>query len=344
MSIESIELRNFTVFNNLKLDFSKGINIFMGENGTGKTQLLKAIYADLKISKSMNISDISRYFKSVNEGNEFFVRQIKPLFLKVEASGIKNQSNKNYLIGKSPLHINGTKSTVSCEDECSYEISYPSKEVKCTFIPAKDMLTHSKGFVSMSDKFGEFPFDKTLVDIIKIAGEWQLKEIPQIALKILPKLEKMMNGIVVIENDEFYIKKKNNEMVNFSVEAEGLKKIGLLWQLLMNENITSDTVLLWDEPEANINPKFIPDLVEILIELQRQGVQIFITTHNYMLAKYFGVKKIENDEIMYYSLYRNDDGEVNCESNENFSELKNNAIMDTFINLYKDEVERAMKQ
>lgn len=315
----------------------------MGCHLKNKTQLLKAIYADLKISKSRDIDDISRYFKSVNENNEFFVRQIKPLFLKVEAWGIENKSDKNYLMGKLELNINGTKSTVGSEDECSYEISYPAKEVKCTFIPAKDMLTHSKGFVSMADKFSEFPFDKTLVDIIKIAGEWQLKEIPKIALKILPKLEKMMNGTVVIENDEFYIKKHNNEMVNFSVEAEGLKKVGLLWQLLMNENITDDTVLLWDEPEANINPKFIPDLVEILIELQRQGVQIFITTHNYILAKYFGVKKMENDEVMYYSLYRNDDGNVNCESNESFSELKNNAIMDTFVNLYRDEVERAMK-
>ncbi|NAS17440.1 AAA family ATPase [Clostridium butyricum] len=326
MSIKSIELKNFTVFNDLKLNFTKGINIFVGENGTGKTQLLKAIYADLKISKSRDIDDISRYFKCVNENNKFFVRQLKPLFLKVEASGIENKSDKNYLMGKG-----------------SYEISYPSKEEKCTFIPAKDMLTHSKGFVSMADKFSEFPFDKTLVDIVKIAGEWQLKKIPQIAMKILPKLEKMMNGTVVIENDEFYIKKNNDEMVNFSVEAEGLKKIGLLWQLLMNENITADTILLWDEPEANINPKFIPDIVEILIELQRQGVQIFITTHNYILAKYFGVKKMENDEVMYYSLYRNDDGNVNCESNEIFSELKNNSIMDTFINLYKDEVERAMK-
>ena len=100
MSIKSIELKNFTVFNDLKLNFTKGINIFVGENGTGKTQLLKAIYADLKISKSRDIDDISRYFKCVNENNKFFVRQLKPLFLKVEASGIENKSDKNYLMGK----------------------------------------------------------------------------------------------------------------------------------------------------------------------------------------------------------------------------------------------------
>lgn len=246
-------------------------------------------------------------------------------------------------MGNLELNINGIKSSINSDDECSYEISYPDKEVKCTFIPAKDMLTHSKGFVSMADKFGEFPFDKTLVDIIKIAGEWQLKQPPKIALKILPILEEMMEGKVVIENDEFYIKKYSGDMVNFAVEAEGLKKIGLLWQLLMNENITENSVLLWDEPEANINPKFIPNLVKILLELQRNKVQIFITTHNYILAKYFDVKKRDNDEIMYYSLYKNND-EINCESNSTFGDLKNNTIMDTFVNLYKEEVERSIKQ
>lgn len=342
MSIESIELRNFTVFKKLKINFSKGINIIIGENGTGKTQLIKAVYADLQISKSKNIDDISRYFKYVNDNDSFFVKQLKPLFLEVKAPKIENKSDKKYLMGKLNININGIKTSFGSDDECSYEISYPSKEIKSTFIPAKDMITHSKGLVSMADKFNEFPFDKTLVDIIKIAAQWQLKEVPKIALKILPILEKMMEGKVVIENEEFYVKKDNGDMVNFAVEAEGLKKIGLLWQLLMNENITEDSILLWDEPEANINPKFIPDLVEILVELQRNGVQIFVTTHDYIFAKYFDVKRSEKDEIMFYSLYRTSDG-VKHESNINFVDLKNNTIRDTFIQLYKDEVERAMK-
>lgn len=175
-------------------------------------------------------------------------------------------------MGKLNLNINGVNSTFGSNNECSYEISYPSEEINCTFIPAKDMLTHSKGLVSMADKFNEFPFDKTLIDIIKIAGQWQLIQPPKIALNILPILEKMMDGRGVIENEEFYVKKNNGDMVNFAIEAEGLKKIGLIWQLLMNENITENSILLWDEPEANNNPKFIPELVEILIELQKNGV------------------------------------------------------------------------
>lgn len=342
MSIDSVEVKNFTIFKSLKVKFSKGINIITGENGTGKTQLLKAIYADIQIAKSKNIDDISKNFKSVNTNDRFFVKQLKPLFLEVRALNIDNNIDKQYLMGKTKLNINEINSAFGSDEECSYEISYPKQEINCTFIPAKDMLTHSKGLVSMADKFNEFPFDKTLIDIIKIASQWQLKEPPKIALNILPILQKMLEGKVVIENEEFYVKKYNGDMVDFAVEAEGLKKIGLLWQLLMNENITENSVLLWDEPEANINPKFIPSLVEILIELQKNGVQIFVTTHDYIFAKYFEVKRSKNDEIMYYSLYKTDDG-IKYDNNIKFEDLKNNTIMDTFIQLYKDEVERAME-
>jgi Recombinational DNA repair ATPase (RecF pathway) len=41
--ITHLQLKNFTAFIELTIDFSPGINIIIGENGTGKTQLLKAI-------------------------------------------------------------------------------------------------------------------------------------------------------------------------------------------------------------------------------------------------------------------------------------------------------------
>ena len=44
MYVENVRINNFTVFKDCYTDFSKGVNIFIGENGTGKTHLLKAIY------------------------------------------------------------------------------------------------------------------------------------------------------------------------------------------------------------------------------------------------------------------------------------------------------------
>ena len=39
--IEKIEIKNFTAFDELKIDFVPGVNLFIGENGTGKTHILK---------------------------------------------------------------------------------------------------------------------------------------------------------------------------------------------------------------------------------------------------------------------------------------------------------------
>ena len=96
----------------------------------------------------------------------------------------------------------------------------------------------------------------------------------------------------------------------------------------MNESITPNSILIWDEPEANLNPAFIPKLVECLIELSRHNVQIFLSTHNYILAKYFNVKASDSDSIMFHG---------QCESNKNFAAIKHNAIIRVFDELL-DEV------
>ena len=57
MSIESIGLKNFTVFEDFQLEVSSGINLFIGENGTGKTHLLKAIYAACELSRAESQND-----------------------------------------------------------------------------------------------------------------------------------------------------------------------------------------------------------------------------------------------------------------------------------------------
>ena len=43
--ITRFKASNFTVFTDVDVTFSPGINIIIGENGTGKTHLMKAVYA-----------------------------------------------------------------------------------------------------------------------------------------------------------------------------------------------------------------------------------------------------------------------------------------------------------
>lgn len=60
MFIQKIRLKNITVFDTLDMQFSDGINVFIGPNGVGKTHLLKILYsaccaADPKVSFSNKI-------------------------------------------------------------------------------------------------------------------------------------------------------------------------------------------------------------------------------------------------------------------------------------------------
>ena len=77
-------------------------------------------------------------------------------------------------------------------------------------------------------------------------------------------------------------------------------------------------MLFWDEPEANINPKYIPVLAELLIMLESEGVQIFVSTHDYFLAKYIEVKRNEKSNVQYVSLYKDEDNKVQCEIAKEF--------------------------
>ncbi|MCD8118550.1 MAG: ATP-binding protein [Lachnospiraceae bacterium] len=40
MPIKGLNLKNITVFDELEMEFSEGINVLLGENGLGKIELL----------------------------------------------------------------------------------------------------------------------------------------------------------------------------------------------------------------------------------------------------------------------------------------------------------------
>lgn len=69
MKLDRISILNFKNLEQVELDFSPGINCFMGDNGAGKTNLLDAVHV-LSMSKSaMNLTD----GQCVRHGNDFFM-------------------------------------------------------------------------------------------------------------------------------------------------------------------------------------------------------------------------------------------------------------------------------
>ena len=73
--------------------------------------------------------------------------------------------------------------------------------------------------------------------------------------------------------------KGNGVKTPFTLEASGYKKFGLLWKLLRNGLLESGTILFWDEPENSLNPEHVPILVDILLELSRNGKLLFHSSY-----------------------------------------------------------------
>ena len=102
--------------------------------------------------------------------------------------------------------------------------------------------------------------------------------------RLLTNLQKTIDGKVTVKKEEFFLPNKQGNL-EFTLLAEGMRKLGLLWLLIQNGTLLNGSVLFWDEPETNLNPKLFGPLIEILLELQRMGVQIFIATHDYAILK-----------------------------------------------------------
>ena len=322
MFIKKINIQNFTVFESIEIDFCSGVNILIGENGTGKTHIKKNMYAPLSLQylqgrvpfwEDLFTTDIDEdsipHFKR-NASKDF---EIKIYFDSV----------------KEFININGTFSFTKCN-------------TSSVFIPATEMLSHSKGLLAL-DRERRIPFDKTLIDIVAKAQMGEAKQISPASEKIIDILSQTIDGKVVYSNDTFYIVKKNGLKVEFSMEAEGLRKLGILWKIIRNGLLNEEAILFWDEPEANINPQLIPKVVEVLLELQRSGVQIFIATHDYNLAKYFEVYRKSEDKVLYHSLFKTDNG-VKAKVALRYQDIYNNPIEKANEILYNHILDKAAEE
>jgi len=84
--------------------------------------------------------------------------------------------------------------------------------------------------------------------------------------------------------------------------------------------------------------------MEILLRLQRAGVQVFLATHDYVVLKELDLQREDDDQITFHALYRDEEArELACNSVGTFNEIHPNAIAQTFSGLYDREVKRSLE-
>ncbi len=337
--ITHIKLQNLTAFEQLDQAFSPGVNVLIGANGTGKTHLLKTLYAACAITVG---EDVEKGFglklRSVFNPYEGRVGRLA----RRQSTSIKTRIVITRE-GGSKLTADFSNHTNKVEDiRVTGEVSWQKEPLESAYIPVKEMLAHAPGFLATASK-REIAFEEVYVDIIKRAFLPKLTgPTDRDRKRLLTALQKAIEGKVVAKGEYFFLKNNQGDL-EFTLLAEGMRKLALIWLLIQNGTLLSGSVLFWDEPEANLNPSLMGEVVEVILELQRLGVQIFLSTHNYVLLKEFDLRKKRSDAIRFISLFRDESENVVGQSSDTYRGVDPNAISDTFADLYQRDISRALK-
>lgn len=335
MTIEKIKLERFTAFENIDLRLTPGINVFLGANGTGKTHLMKVIYASCDITKS-KLGFAEKLIRVFLPSERALGRLVKR---KKTSSQCHIEINRKQHKLKASF---SNHSTVPESATISGIKGWVAKPLECVYVPVKEMLSSGPGFRSLYAQ-REVHFEEIYADILDRAYRPALRgPIDERRKGLLKILQDAIEGRVTVKNEEFFLRNKQGNL-EFSLLAEGMRKLGLLWLLIQNGALLDGSVLLWDEPETNLNPKLYSVLINILLELQRAEVQVFLATHDYVILKEIDLQKKAGDKVNFHSLYHSSEkNELKCHTSTSYLEIHPNAIAEAFADLYDREVKRSL--
>lgn len=259
MKLRHLELHRFTAFEAAHFEFTSGVNVLIGENGTGKSHVLMLIYA---------LSESVRRFVS-GEGldgarrkltlDEVLTEMLQAVFQPDELHRLVRRG-----VGRRKAHIIATwvekKKTRRLEVTLTSlgrlavtGDALPDLE-RSIFIPTREVLSIFPGFISSYLK-RESAFDRTFYDLCVALDAKPLRGPRDDKRKaLLEPLEEVLGGRVVNENGRFYLKLPDGDM-EAPLVAEGIRKLGMLAYLIINGSLSENGFLLWDEPEASMNPR-----------------------------------------------------------------------------------------
>ena len=339
--IRSLEVKNFTAFPEAHLDFAKGLNVIVGENATGKTHLLKFLYAVMAVS--------------AEEGRKRDGRQPTKAFLQTRVAEkivnvfrpdesrlgrlARRQQSRNRCEVKVNFQQRDTSVGFNFASQNKSEVvidRLPSKWVDRVpvFLPTRELLTIYPGFVSLYDTH-YVEFEETWRDTCLLLGApMQRGPRPPAVAWFLKPLEEQIGRVVLERNGRFYLRQFGHGASNMEMPlvAEGWRKLAMLARLIATGSLDNKGALFWDEPESNLNPKLIREVAAAILRICAVGVQVFLATHSLFLLREFEilVKREEFKRVKqrYFALRRTDEHGVETSQSSEVDSIEPLLLLD----------------
>ena len=354
--ISKIWLKNFLHFKEFTWEKVGALNVIIGENDTGKTNLLKLLYSTSRAwtiftNNQKNNRDIP--FKETLSEKIFNTFQPRS----GDIGDLVSRKNKEKLMAAIVYSPDSTDSTYN--QQISFEISRDAQKVSnisrflevckdtkfnAIFIPPKEVLTAWEAilYTRREDKW-VYGFDDTYIDLIHslLIDTVQGKQYGELG-KVIQSLEKLLNGrISQVKNttEKFIFSKKGNEKYSMAMTAEGIKKLGIYTTLINNRELHQGTVLFLDEPEAVLHPNAVRELGEMVHNFSKSGIQVFISTHSYFLLKQLELIARKNRREIQCCSLLNEDNEIVAHISDLREGMPDNPIVEAALALFDAELD-----
>ncbi len=300
-----LQLKNIGMIKeaNVKID---GLTVIAGENDTGKSTLGKALYLIVNAChyNGENFTPNEKYKKGVLI--VAFHQQRKRIFQVDFVDGmlltLKSQKVEHSFSKKNGQYISTGK-------------SINKKEHDIVFIETPLVWNFTDFFRDIAQVESQMRIELDYPYLMKdLNFKLHIKSASK-GLDIKKEVTNLMGG--EFKKDEmgrYYFDKKGQriELVN---TASGIKYFGLFQILSQNNYLNEKTVLILDEPEVHLHPKWQLEMAKIIVELVQNGVKIVVNSHSpYMieaLERYGEKSKITMD------FYLAEDGYIDKVENNN---------------------------
>lgn len=288
MPLTRLDLTEFTVFDSAGLRFGRDLNIFVGENGSGKTHILKAAYAALAV--------IAKQTGAPGEG---FTHSQWEAELASKLLGVFRPDSLGHLVRRGRSRA---KAEIRCQlaephgdlvfsftrtakGEVSLQSSPKARSyARPVYLPTRELLSLSAGFVALYETT-HLPFEETWRDTSILLGAPLRKEHPETPEDGLLPLEEALGGPVELDQaGRFQVHMASGPM-EIHLVAEGLRKLAMVARLIRTGAFPRGGFLFWDEPESNLNPRLLKVVAKSILQLSVAGVQVFVATHSLFLLR-----------------------------------------------------------
>lgn len=349
--LKQLKLTNFTHFKQADFKFSEGLNLVIGENGLGKTHLLKLGYL---VCKAIDSDGTKKIYSDKNMLGNKIAGHLMDLFKAERIGNLSSSSDQENTVVEAIITPCKQRLATAQLDEVewSFDFSAASETYagiiktpelknhtfgKAVYLPSKEMLSFFEGFIALYQTHA-LAFDETFYDLAINLSLPALKKRPELVTKLLTDLSAAVGGTVTLYGGRFYISagEKKREV---TLLAEGLRKLATIMQLLSNGSLAAGDTLFWDEPEANLNPKLIRLVAFVMHTLSENGIQVIAATHSYFLLKELDLLSKSGQITPRYITLMLDGESLVIEQESQLNQLENIVALDEELSQYDREME-----